>query len=235
VGNLKVTVIIPTLNEEESIGATIDEIPRDFCDELEIMIVDGRSKDKTVKIAKKKGARVVMEPRKGYGRAYKTGFREADGDVIATLDGDTTYPAADIPKFVKMLEVKKLDFITCDRLSTLEKGVMSGKHRFGNWTLLKTMNVLFNMHLKDSQTGMWVFRRKILKKINLTSDGMALSEEIKIECFKNKSIKAIEVPIKYRVRVGEVKIESWGDGSANWKFLWKKRFRGQKLIDEAEP
>jgi glycosyltransferase involved in cell wall biosynthesis len=235
VGKLKVTVIIPTLNEEESIGATLDEIPRDFCDELEIMIVDGRSTDKTVKIAESKGARVVMEPRKGYGRAYKTGFREADGDIIATLDGDTTYPAKDIPKFVKMLDDKKLDFITCDRLSTLDKDVMSGKHKLGNWVLLKTMNVLFNMHLKDSQTGMWVFRRKILKKINLTSDGMALSEEIKIECFKNKSIKALEVPIKYRIRIGEVKIESWGDGFANWKFLFAKRFRGKKLIEEAEP
>jgi glycosyltransferase involved in cell wall biosynthesis len=232
---VKVTVIIPTLNEEESIGATIDEIPRESFDELEILIVDGRSTDKTVKIAKSKGARIVMEPRKGYGRAYKTGFRKAQGDIIATLDGDTTYPAEDIPKLVKMLIDKKLDFITCDRLSTLKKGVMSRKHRFGNWMLVKTMNVLHGMHLKDSQSGMWIFRREILKKINVTSDGMALSEEIKIECFKNKAIKAIEVPINYRVRVGEVKIESWGDGSANWKFLFKKRFRGKKLIEEAEP
>ena len=232
---VKVTVIIPTLNEEESIGATIDEIPREFCEQLEIMIVDGRSTDKTVKIAKSKGARAVMEPRKGYGRAYKTGFKNAKGDIIATLDGDTTYPAKDIPKLVKMLNDKKLDFITCDRLSTLSGDAMGRKHRFGNWVLVKTMNILHGMHLKDSQSGMWVFRREILAKINVTSNGMALSEEIKIECFKNQDIKALEVPIKYRPRVGDVKIETWGDGTANWKFLFAKRFRGKKLIEEAEP
>ena len=77
----KITVIIPTLNEEESIGQTIDEIPKDFAD-LEIIIVDGLSKDKTVEIATKKGARAVMEKRKGYGRAYKTGFKEANGDHL---------------------------------------------------------------------------------------------------------------------------------------------------------
>ena len=89
---MKVTVIIPTLNEEQSIGQTIDQIPKDFAN-IEIMIVDGLSKDRTVEIAKEKSARVVMEKRKGYGRAYKTGFAEAKGDIICTLDGDTTYPA----------------------------------------------------------------------------------------------------------------------------------------------
>jgi glycosyltransferase involved in cell wall biosynthesis len=227
----KVTVIIPTLNEEESIGQTLDEIPRDFAD-LEIIIVDGLSKDRTVEIAKEKGARVVMEKRKGYGRAYKTGFKEAKGDIIATLDGDTTYPAYDIPRIVKMLIDKKLDFITCDRLSTLKKEAMTKKHRFGNWLLAKTTNILFWMSISDSQSGMWVFWRKILKKINLTSDGMPLSQEIKIEVFKNPDIKAIEVPVEYRIRIGDIKLDTWGDGIGNWKYLWKKRFRGKTL--EAE-
>lgn len=227
----KVTVIIPTLNEEESIGQTLDEIPKDFAD-LEIIIVDGLSKDRTVEIAKEKGARVVMEKRKGYGRAYKTGFTEAKGDIIVTLDGDTTYPAYDIPRIVKMLIDKKLDFITCDRISTLTKEAMTKKHRFGNWLLAKTTNILFWMSIKDSQSGMWVFWRKILKKINLTSDGMPLSEEIKIEVFKNPDIKAIEVPVEYRIRIGDIKLDTWGDGIGNWKYLWKKRFKGKSLKAE---
>lgn len=227
----KVTVIIPTLNEGESIGQTLDEIPRDFA-ELEILIVDGLSKDRTVEIAKKKGAKVILEKRKGYGRAYKTGFKKATGDIIVTLDGDTTYPAYDIPRVVKMLIDEDLDFITCDRLSTLKKEAMTKKHRFGNWVLAKTTNILFWMKIKDSQSGMWVFWRKILKKINLTSDGMPLSQEIKIEVFKNPNIKTIEIPVEYRIRIGDIKLDTWGDGIGNWKALWRKRFRSKTLKAE---
>ncbi|MCK5559355.1 MAG: glycosyltransferase family 2 protein, partial [Thermoplasmata archaeon] len=216
---------------EESIGQTIDEIPKDFAD-LEIMIVDGISKDRTVEIAKEKGVRVIMEKRKGYGRAYKTGFKAANGDIIATLDGDTTYPAYDIPRVVKMLLDKDLDFITCDRLSTLKKEAMTKKHRFGNWVLAKTTNILFAMHIKDSQSGMWIFKRSILKRINLTSDGMPLSQEIKIETFKNKDINAIEIPVEYRIRIGDIKLDTWGDGIGNWKYLWRKRFRAKTLTPE---
>ncbi len=227
----KVTVIIPTLNEEKSIGETLDEIPKDFA-ELEMIIVDGLSKDRTVEIAKKKGARVVMEKRKGYGRAYKTGFKNATGDIIVTLDGDTTYPAYDIPRIVKMLIDDGLDFITCDRLSTLKKEAMTKKHRFGNWVLAKTQNILFNMRIKDSQSGMWVFWRRILPKLKITSDGMAMSEEIKIEAFKNKDIKAKEVSVEYRIRIGDIKLDTWGDGIGNWKYLWRKRFRAKTLKPE---
>ncbi len=219
---MKVSVLIPTLNEEKSIGETMDQIPKDFAD-LEIVIIDGLSKDKTVEIAKNKGARVIMEKRRGYGRAYKTGFAKAKGDIIVTLDGDTTYPAEIIPDLVKMLEEEKLDFITCDRLSKLDKKAMNFTHRMGNWMLKFTTNVLFLKRLKDSQSGMWCFRKEILKKLNLTSDGMPLSEEIKIEAFRNKKIKSKEIPVEYRIRIGDIKLNTWGDGVKNEIFLFKKR------------
>ncbi|UCE75495.1 MAG: glycosyltransferase family 2 protein [Methanomassiliicoccales archaeon] len=215
------------MNEEESIGEVMDTISdslREFEGDYEVAVVDTESKDRTVEIAKSKGARVIDEPRRGYGRAYKTGFERAKGEIIATLDADCTYPAEDIPKLVKMLEDENLDFITCDRLSRLEKGVMSAKHRFGNWVLKVTTNILFGMRIKDSQSGMWVFRKKILDKIELTSDGMPLSEEIKIEAWR-KGFRAKEVPIAYRMRKGEVKLQSWNDGFKNLKFLFRKRFR----------
>lgn len=219
----KITVIIPTLNEEESIGEVIDSIP----EVDEILIVDSDSKDRTKEIAKSKGARVINESRLGYGRAYKTGFENAKGDIIATLDGDMTYPAEEILNLAKMLEDEDLDFISCDRLSMLEKGIMSRQHRFGNWLLKFFTNLLFRMKIKDSQTGMWVFRRSILDKLILTSDGMPLSEEIKIEAWKKVKFK--EVPVEYRIRKGEAKISSWGDGRKNLFFLFGKRFRGTKL------
>ena len=225
----KLSVVIPTLNEELSIGKVLDSLEKNLKGiDKEILIVDGLSTDKTVEISKEKGARVLMEKRKGYGRAYKTGFKNAKGDIIATLDGDMTYPDEVIPELIVKLEKDGLDFITCDRLSRLDKSVMSKKHRLGNWILTKTGNVLFRIRLRDNQTGMWIFRRSILKLMTLTSDGMGFSEEIKIEAFRNKKIKAVEVAVPYRVRIGEIKLDSWGDGWGNLKFLFHKRFRGQK-------
>ena len=217
----KVSIVIPTMNEEKSIGETLDRLPRDFA-ELDIMIVDTNSKDRTREIAVSKGARVVEEPRRGYGRAYKTGFKEAKGDIIVTLDGDTTYPPEDIPKLVGLLKDEGLDFITTDRLTKMKEGAMNTTHKLGNKVLVVTMNILFRMKLKDSQSGMWIFRKSILDKLELTSDEMAFSEEIKVEAWR-KGLKCKEVPIVYEHREGEVKLNTWGDGIGNELFLIKKR------------
>ena len=218
-----VTVIIPTINEEAGIGLVLDSIPRVPDLGIEVLVVDTSSTDRTRDIAREKGARVIEEPRRGYGRAYKTGFENAGGEVIVTLDADGTYPAEEIPRLVAMLRSEGLDFITCDRLSGLERGAMSAKHRLGNWILTTAMNLLFRTGLKDSQSGMWVFRRSILDRLELKSDGMALSEEIKIEAVR-KGLRVREVPIPYRPRLGEVKLRSWADGRKNLAFLFYKRF-----------
>jgi len=214
-------VVIPTLNEEGSIGQTLDQVERS--QDLEILVIDGLSTDRTREIALEKGGCVVEEKRKGYGRAYKTGFKEARGDIIATLDGDTTYPAEMIPELVRILEKDGLDFISCDRIRKAEKGAFSRTHALGNWILKTAMNVLFGTCLKDSQSGMWVFRKSALTSVHLTSDGMPLSEEIKIEMFKNGTLKCREISVPYRVRTGEKKLATWKDGWRNLKFLFKKR------------
>ena len=148
---VSVTIILPTRNEEEAVGPTIDSIPRGWCDELEIMIVDGNSEDKTREIALEKGARVHIEPRKGYGRAYRSGFDIAKGDIIVTMDADCTYPAEVVPDLVKRLLEDELDFITCDRLTLAEAGSMSGIHGFGNWMLSFNARMLFAYGIKDSK------------------------------------------------------------------------------------
>jgi glycosyltransferase involved in cell wall biosynthesis len=212
------------MNEEKSIGIVIDEVKKAIGNSRpsEVVVVDTDSEDRTREIAAEKGARVIAEPRRGYGRAYKTGFEQASGEFIATLDADMTYPAGDIPQLLDMLESKGLDFITTNRFPRMDKGAMSAKHRFGNWVLSATTRILFRVKLKDSQSGMWVFRKSILGKLSVESDGMSYSEELKIEAFKKT--KAIEVPISYGVRMGEAKISSWGDGLGNLKYLFKKRF-----------
>ena len=220
----KMSVIIPTMNEEKSIGLVIDEIKDAIGSSMpfEILVVDTDSKDRTRQIASEKGAVVVDEPRRGYGRAYKTGFEKASGEIIATLDADMTYPASDLPSLIETLETRGLDFVTTNRFARMDKGAMSAKHRFGNWVLSATTRLLFRVKLRDSQSGMWVFRRELLDRLELKSDAMSLSEEIKIEAFKKG--KALEVPISYRVRVGDVKLSSWKDGTSNLRYLFTKRF-----------
>lgn len=217
----RTSVIIPTLNEAASIGQVLDQIPKGV---LEVLIVDGASKDGTKEISESKGARVITEPRKGYGRAYKTGFAAARGEFIATLDGDLTYPAETIGELVDLLLAQNLDFITGDRLAQLKKEAMSTSHRVGNWVLSTAMRVLFRVPVHDSQSGMWVFRREILKDLTITSDGMALSEELKLEAFRARPARCKELPIDYRIRVGEPVLSSWKDGWANVRFLFGKRF-----------
>ena len=223
---VSVTVLLPTRNEEEALGATVDAIPRGWCESLEIMIVDGLSTDRTREIALEKDVRVHLEPRKGYGRAYRTGFVVASNDIIVTMDADCTYPAELIPELVKRLIDEDLKFITCDRLSMAESGSMSGLHGFGNWVLSFTARVLFGYGIKDSQSGMWVFRKDIFEneKMRPTNDGMPLSEEVKILARKHLGKKkAIEISVPYRERVGEAEIHTWGDGWKNLRFLYAKR------------
>jgi len=213
------------MNEEKSIGSVLDEIHatmRASGLDYEILVVDTDSKDRTREISRAKGAIVVEESRRGYGRAYKTGFERAGGDVIATLDADCTYPAEDIPRLCRMLFEGDLDFITTNSFGDMEEGAMSKKHRFGNWVLTTTTNVLFGVRLNDSQSGMWVFKKECLQKLNLSDDGMPFSEEIKVEALRK--VRSKEVPIRFRQRVGEVKLSSWKDGRRNISFLLRKRF-----------
>ena len=229
---MKVSVILPTINEEEGIGPTIDAINKKAFKkngwDLEIIIVDGNSTDKTQEIAKKKGAKVIVESRKGYGRAYKTGMPQASGDIIVTGDADATYPFDHIHTYVKRLLDENLDFITTDRFAKLHHGSMSVKHYFGNTVLNWTMRVLFLINVHDSQSGMWIFRKEALNKIRSLeefNDGMPFSEEIKIEMFTNKKVRTKEIASLLRARAGQVKIESFSDGIKNFRFLFVKRVR----------
>lgn len=221
---------MPTLNEEKGVGKTIDSIKKDISKknnwELEIAIIDGLSKDKTQEIAKKRGAKIILEKRRGYGRAYKTGMSKATGDIIVTGDADATYPFNRIHKYIQLLLDEDLDFITTDRFAELKHGSMTVKHAFGNTVLATALRVLFLINIRDSQSGMWIFKKEALKKIQPLedfNDGMAFSEEIKIEMFTAKHVKAKEIPSTLSSREGEVKLESFKDGYRNLKFLFKKR------------
>lgn len=225
----KITVVIPALNEEQAIGSVIKEIPinelKKMGYEVEIMVIDNGSKDKTRYIANSHKAKVIVQPIKGYGNAYKAGFANATGNIIATGDADLTYPFNDLPKIIKKMEDENLDFITTDRLTNLQPGVMSRTHYFGNLLLQLMTKILFGLPCKDSQSGMWIFKRSIWSKLNVKSSGMPFSQELKIEAYKN-GFKCAEVPIAYRTRVGEVKLSTFKDGLGNILHLINKRIFG---------
>jgi hypothetical protein len=214
-------VIIPCLNEEQGIEKVLSRIP-DFVDQT--IVVDNGSTDRTSDVARSFGAEVIREPVRGYGRSYKRGFTWAVGDIIITLDGDHSYPPDAISYLIEAFLHLDVDFLNASRFPVRDRHAMSFKHKIGNWILSLAMSILYFRWVRDSQSGMWVFRRSILKDMRLTSDSMAFSEEIKIEALKSSRIRFAEISILYSSRLGEIKLNPWRDGFYNLFFLIKKRF-----------
>jgi glycosyltransferase involved in cell wall biosynthesis len=220
--NLKVSLVIPCYNEEEGIRAVLEDVP-DIVDE--IVVVDNNCIDRTADVALSMGAKVVSEARQGYGAAYKKGFSEASGDIITTMDADGMYPIESIPYLLKVLEKENIDFITVRRVADRVRTPASWLRYFGDVVLAVAMYLLFGVKIFDSQSGMWVFRKSILNKINLVSDGMPLSEELKIEAFSHKDIRCKEITQIYHIkRIGQSKLRLFRDGFGNLFFLFKKKF-----------
>jgi glycosyltransferase involved in cell wall biosynthesis len=224
----KLSIVIPALNEEEGIGAAIDQIPvrelKKLGYEVEILVVDNASTDNTAEVALAHGAKVVYQPVRGYGNAYKAGFAAAQGEIIATGDADMTYPFDALPELLSTMQTEKADFVTTDRLSSLNREAMTFSHIIGNWGLSFTTRILFGWPFNDSQSGMWIFKRVILNSLDVRSGGMPFSQELKVEAYI-RGFKCIELPIEYRPRVGEVKLNTVKDGIRNITQLVSKRAR----------
>ena len=220
--SLKITVVIPCLNEEQGVEMVLRKMP-DFVDE--VIVVDNGSTDRTSEVARAFGAKVIREDERGYGRSYKTGFSQATGDVIITLDGDHSYPPDAISYLLEAFLHLDVDFLNASRFPVRDRAAMSFKHKIGNLILSVATSVLYFRWVRDSQSGMWVFRRSVLPLMRLESDGMAFSEEIKIEALKSSQIRFGEISIQYSSRLGEIKLNPWRDGLHNLWFLVKKRFR----------
>ncbi len=212
----RVTVIAPTLNEEKGIEKTIKLIPS-FVDE--ILIVDGSSTDHTREIAIKNGAKVFIEPRPGYGRAFKTGFEKSSGDIIATADGDGTYPIELLNEVLDFLYSQNLDFVSCSRLPLKDRASMRSRNLVGNYLMTAAASVMWLHTFSDILSGMWVLKKSSLQHMSLQSDNWNFSEEIKIQAFTKLKKKFAEYPIPYRERLGETKLIPWKVGLQNIGYL----------------
>lgn len=223
----KVSIVIPALNEEAAIEHVIKSIQKNGLEkmglEVEILVVNNGSTDRTGERAQKAGAKVILEPTTGYGRAHRSGYAMATGDIIVTIDGDMTYPAGDIPKLVKLCIDEDLDFVTTNRFAEMEHGAMSRRNYCGNLILNFLIKLLYRVDIKDSQSGMWLFRRDLLDHIACRSNSMAFSQEFKLEAIYYAKCRWREVPIKYGNRVGQVKLCSWRHGTSNFFSLIRKR------------
>ncbi len=218
--HLTVGVVIPCYNEETGVREVIRRMPG-LVDE--IVVVDNNSTDCTAAVATSLGARVVPERTPGYGAAYKAGLRAVRSDLVATLDGDATYPPEEIPRLVDLLLAKDLEFLSTTRFPLAEPRSMGLANQVGNAVLTAACGLLFLRPLRDSQSGMWVFRRAALDRLRLTSDGMAFSEEIKLEAIR-RGLRFGEAHIPYGERSGTVKLQTWRDGWNNLAFLVRRRF-----------
>jgi glycosyltransferase involved in cell wall biosynthesis len=194
----------------------------------QVIVVDNGSTDRTSDVAKSLGAEVIREEVRGYGRSYKKGFSGASGDIIVTLDGDHSYPPDAISYLLEAFLHLEVDFLNASRFPVRDRKAMSFKHKFGNFVLSIAMSLLYFRWVRDSQSGMWVFRRSILESMTLESDSMAFSEEIKIEALKSPNVRFAEISIQYSSRLGEIKLNPWRDGFNNLFFLVKKRFSKRK-------
>ncbi len=233
--NQRISLVMPCLNEEQGLREIFRNLPT--CVD-EVIVVDNGSTDDTAAVARSFGATVVTEKQRGYGRAYKTGLRAAVGDIIVTMDGDGTYPRNFIPVLLDVMCDEGYDFISCDRTGHKDKP-SNWLRVFGNDVLNLFIFGLFFFKIRDSQSGMWVFRRELVSRMNLTSDTMAFSEEIKVEAFTLPGVRSKELPIFYKERHGVSKLRIWRDGFYNLFFLFKKRLgllgRAEPIIPRTEP
>ncbi|VVB66788.1 Glycosyltransferase AglJ [Candidatus Gugararchaeum adminiculabundum] len=223
-----VSIIIPALDEEKAIAQCLKSIPKSKIKKsynLEVLVIDGCSKDRTAEIAGALGCAVIKEGRRGYGRACKTGLGLAKGDFIITLDADGSYPASKIPQLISLLDKGGLDFVTTNRFAKIEKGAMPTTNYIGNRILSLTSRILHSTNFEDSQSGMWAMRRSAWEKIrrSVKSDGFPFPQELKIEFCKSKA-KYWEIPITYGQRKGKPKLHPWRDGFTNLSQLILKKF-----------
>lgn len=219
---LSISVVIPCFNEEEGIAHVLRGMPG-YVDE--VIVVDNNSTDGTAEVARELGARVIHEARKGYGSAYQAGLPAATGDIVATVDGDGTYPSTMIAPLIDDLLAGGLDFISASRFPLQDARAMRRRNWFGNMVLTWTTRALFWRWVADSQSGMWVFRRACLRWVRPREAGMAFSEEIKLAALRAPQVRFGERPIAYYERIGETKLFTWQDGFKNLLFLFVYRFR----------
>ena len=218
---IRVSVVIPCLNEAKNIQECVRRA-RDAMQQAgiagEVVVADNASEDDSAALARAAGARVVHEPRRGYGSAYMAGFAAARGEFIVMGDADLTYDFREIPRFVEELEAGA-DLVMGDRMDNIHPGAMPWLHRYvGNPVLTGVLNLFFRTGVSDAHCGMRGVRRSVLPTLDLRTTGMEFASEMVIRASK-EHLDIREFPIEYHPRGGESKLSSFRDGWRHLRFL----------------
>jgi glycosyltransferase involved in cell wall biosynthesis len=219
----KVSVVMPTFNEEKALPLVVADIRKYTSNwDTEILIVDSSS-DSTPKIAKELGIKVISQPPKGHGIALRTCIKEASGDYVFTTDCDNTYPMDMLPEFIKSLTDEDYDLVSGNRLFYPDvRKAMPGSNLFANRAFAFITRLLYGVKTHDVTTGMFGFKRKVVQTIDWETNYSFPSEIIirsSLAGFKYK-----EIPITYKLRVGEVTLNKWRSGKAYMRCFLKYRF-----------
>ena len=218
---LRLSVVIPCLNEADTIGACVERALRMLeANGLagEVIVVDNGSLDGSAELARGAGARVLLERRRGYGSAYMAGFTAASGDYILMADGDLTYDFDDAPRFLAELDAGA-DVVIGNRMTNIQPGAMPWHHRYiGNPLLSGFLNLLFRTGVDDAHCGMRAFRRDALARLDLRATGMEFASEMVIRAAKER-MRVEQIEIEYYRRGGDSKLESFKDGWRHVRFL----------------
>lgn len=208
---MNISVVIPTMDEPAIEGVLHDVFDALKQESVEVIVVD-KSQDETAQRASELGARIIHQTGIGYGDAYITGFKHIskDVDTVVILDGDYTYDPYDIPALLQPIRDDDADFVIGSRFALMDKGAMSRRNALGNRMLTALVRILYHVPLTDSQSGMRAIRRSALDRLKLQSPNMPFATEMIIEARK-EGLVIVEVPIRYRSRVGQAKLEPFRD------------------------
>ena len=218
-----ISVVIPCLNEVQSVAKCVQKalagIERAGLTG-EVVVSDNDSEDGSADAARAAGARVVHEPRRGYGSAYLRGFEAARGRYLVMGDADETYDFEDIPRFIKPLHEDGFDMVMGTRLKgEILPGAMPWSHRWiGNPILSGMLKLLFRTNISDSHCGMRSFTREAYEKMALRTTGMEFASEIVVNALRNQ-LKIDEIPITYYPREGESKLQGVRDAWRHVRFM----------------
>jgi glycosyltransferase involved in cell wall biosynthesis len=218
----EISVVIPCLNEEEAVGGVVDQAfegIRRSGRSGEVLVVDNGSTDRSAEVASEHGARVVAEQRRGYGSAYLTGLAVAHGRYIVMGDADETYPMQELAPFVDRLEQGD-DLVIGSRFNgTIHGDAMPFLNRFvGNPILTGMLNLFFGVKVSDAHCGMRAIRKSALPKLDLHATGMEFASEMVFKAYR-RGLSVSEVPIDYYPRVGESKLNRFGDAWRHVRFM----------------
>jgi glycosyltransferase involved in cell wall biosynthesis len=219
---VEVSVVIPCLNEEASVGQVVDDAWAGIeasGRSGEVIVVDNGSTDRSAEIAAEHGARIVFESRRGYGSAYLAGLASARGRSVVMADADGTYPLRKLGPFVDALEAES-DLVLGSRFAgTIHRGAMPWHHRWlGNPLLTGMLNLLFGGSVSDAHCGMRAVRRDALPVLDLHSTGMEFASEMVFKAFR-RNLRVTEIPIDYYPRAGESKLQSFSDAWRHVRFM----------------